>query len=1248
MFQTLVKGAYKHGYLFITAAWLYTLSFIISNYWSANISPSNAKATLEKYLAQQEHAFTTIAEDTTLVHSLVSENNNENKKRLLNKRLGVFTYQVNDLDNPIAVYWNTHAFSPGVNDLSKPDGSYFVEYQNGFFELLKRTITVGAKPFLLVGLIPIKWNYFKQTKYLKNYFVADNNIEDYYDISKENKGIGIRNAVGKILFYIRVNTKQTAESPNNMAIAIRIIAVLFLLLFINALARELSKKISIPKGFSFLILVLILFRIITYFFHFPFNFRQYELFDPAIYASSNLHPSLGDLLINVIIFFWVASFIKFSLSRANQNIVSFVPEKLKLWISYLGLILITVLSFYFVELIISLVADSSISFDVTNFFSLDIYTVISFVIITFLIISFYHITHALIQPALSLKFSWYQITIIILVTGLLILTFNITHAYTSVRLVLLVWLGCYIALILRRKKEITTALIKSSFFIFWIMGFSISVAVLIITQNRNIEIEKQKKFAEKLASQSDPAAESLFRIAITSLSDDFLTSNFPRLRSEFSNNYIKDSIISANFSGYLNKYDTHIYTFDQFYQPLFNEDSVTYSRLKTGIKNQKAIGEIPGLYYFETPANGFGFLYEKTIQQTDSLIGRIFIVADPRKYASEALYPELFKEIGESSDDADINYSYAIYNKLRLVNYFNDYNFPVTIQRSSIPVTEFELRHHHGYNELWHNVDNSKVIIVVKMHSTFIEVLTLFAYLFCSFLAVVLFFHLGNFLLRIKFRYTGIKRLLHFNIRTQIQITIIAVSIFSFVIIGIATISFFMIRFDKNNQERLLRSMQIMAFEIERKIQSQLVFDDAYTLTNLGNNSDLGRQIMEVSEIHNVDVNFYDKTGKLSISTQPYIYNKHVVSNYMEPKAYQVLHYDKIVQFIQQEKLNNFDYLSIYVPLRDESGSTLAYLNVPYLNSQTELNRQISNFLVTLINLNAFIFVIAGIIALLVTDRITLSFSFIADKMKRIALGKANEEIVWDKNDEIGVLIQEYNKMVKKLEESAITLAKNERESAWREMAKQVAHEIKNPLTPMKLSIQYLQKAVDNNASNVKDLSRQVASTLVQQIDQLAKIASDFSQFANINDLKVEQFDIGEVLQMLVLLHKTSEHVNIDYKKEAGNYNILADKTQINRLFTNLIKNAIEASQENEISNIKIHQYDESDYVVVSIKDNGEGIPEDRWDKIFVPSFTTKSSGTGLGLAICRGIVEKANGKIWFKTKEGEGTTFFISIPISE
>jgi nitrogen fixation/metabolism regulation signal transduction histidine kinase len=440
--------------------------------------------------------------------------------------------------------------------------------------------------------------------------------------------------------------------------------------------------------------------------------------------------------------------------------------------------------------------------------------------------------------------------------------------------------------------------------------------------------------------------------------------------------------------------------------------------------------------------------------------------------------------------------------------------------------------------------------------------------------------------------------------------------------------------------------MKIMVNEMQKKLVDHNSFDNALTVYDSVSNNPLQKLVDEVSDIHGVDVNVYLPNGNLQVSSQANVYDKGVLSKKINPAAYYHLNFLKEVQHVQEEEIGNLSYFSIYAPVRDDKGVMYAYLNIPYFASQPELNQEISNFLVTIIILNAFIFLIAGLIALFIANRITRSFSFISEKMQEVNLGKMNEQIVWNRDDEIGELVKEYNKMVAKLGESAIALAKSEREGAWREMARQVAHEIKNPLTPMKLSIQYLQKAINNNQPNVKELSSNVANTLVEQIDHLSKIAADFSQFANIGNTYIELFDLHDVIGSLKELYRPDHNIEFKWKPVNEKVIVEADKTQMNRLFTNLFANAVEACNGNKICKIEVTEEQENGSILISIKDNGEGIAPEMQSRIFIPNFTTKSSGTGLGLAMCKSIVEQAKGKIWFETETEKGTVFHVELPV--
>ena len=1246
MITILRKAVFKHGYLFITAAWLYTFSFIVTNYLTYTSSPKKVQQQLSKHIINKEKKVASLVSNTTLLQSLINDADaGEEKINLIKEDFGFFVYTINDIGNPILSYWNNNKYYITPEDLQKQDGYYFVNYQNGDFELIKNTLQVNGKNIVVASLIPIRWHYFMENKYLHAGFNNYEKLDNKYEITTANKGLPIINSNNQTLFKIQKKIEGFELGYDWLTILLRTIAIMLLFFFLNAIAHEIVAKKGFANGFVFLCISIFTIRLLTYFISFPFDYSELSLFDPSIYASNFLHPSLGDLLINTILIFWIIIFFKF-----NKKINSTLQKKSS-YTPYLQLFALCCITLVMASVIRSLVFDSKISFDVSNFFSLTIYSVISFIILCLIILSFFHLSHILLKEVFAKGLPPHIQLLVIAVSGLLLLSFTIGSTAMASNMVVLCWLLLYVVFLNYRKADIELSILKSSFFIFWVMFFAISVAALVINQNRYIELEQRKKWAEKLAQQNDPNSENLLKIATTNFGDTFLSKNYTRLQKEFSNKYIKDSLINQNFSGYLNKYDTRIYTFDNLFHPLHNDDSTSYAVIKTIILNQGKPTSIENLYSYDKPNQKLSYLYEKKILQNNIVNGYLFVVVKPKRYKSEALYPELFRQVQDLSTDFNTNYAYAVYNNAKLISNYNDYSFPSTLTKVSLPIFEFEQRRNNGFSELWYNANNGKRVIIVKKNSWVLELVTLFAYLFCAFLIIIALIHIGGFLVRTRFRRKGFKKLFQFNIRSQIHATIIFISIFSFIIIGIATISFFIYRFNQSNQERLSKSIHVMANQIEEKIKvvkSQLFFDDDLTINDVGFGSDLERKINEVSEIHNVDVNFYNATGSLIASTQPYIYNKHLLSDKMDTKAFYELHHNKNIRFIQSEKVAGFPYLSIYIPVNDGEGKTYAYLNIPYLNSQAELNQEISSFLATLINLNAFIFLIAGAIAFLVTNRITSSFSLISEKMKKINLGKENEIIEWNKNDEIGVLVNEYNIMVSKLGASAKALAQSEREGAWREMARQVAHEIKNPLTPMKLSIQYLQKAINNNSSNVKELSQQVATTLVEQIDQLSKIAGDFSQFANIGNVQLEKFDVSDVIASLVQLYQTQNNVQINWQKEKGIYFIEADKTQISRLFTNLIKNGVEAFEENEIIEITIEQKLVNNQLQISISDKGLGIKPAMQDKIFTPNFTTKSSGTGLGLAMCKGIVEKANGTIWFETEINRGSTFFVSLPLAK
>ncbi|HEX7458335.1 MAG TPA: HAMP domain-containing sensor histidine kinase, partial [Ginsengibacter sp.] len=1157
-------------------------------------------------------------------------------------------YRITPFDEPQPIFWNTQIILPDSTIFDKPDGNYFQRLVNGWYVISKKSYeNSNGLLYEIVSLIPVKWNYYVVNKYLVNSFVAINNIQAEYDISPKPTNIVIKDSNGENLFYLSQLKVNIVNHDNIVSIWLRILAGVLVLFFIQKFARFYFEKKGFWPSFLVLIISIILLRTLSYFLPIPLNFKQLELFSPDVYGSNFIFYSLGDLLINSLLFIWVVLFIRvhYRFEHAGFNFNTKFKKYTVVGFISLLMIVITILCGNIVR---NLVSDSQISFDVINFFTLNIYSVVGFIVLSCVATGYFFLIQLLLHPVKKIiEFNWFVLYVFIAVIGLFYLSLRFHSPYITFNLSLLAWLLFFIYLLNKVSLAIDTYNLISSRFIFWLFFFSISITAAIVIQNSKKELEQRKHFAENIANRADPAGERIISVILSDFNNESLRGIFDRFKNPYQNKILKDSLINENFSGYLNKYDTRIYTFNANEAPLFNEDSTNFNSLNAIIQTQGKKTEIPDLYYYDISYDRFNYISKKEIADSSgNKKGYIFIVSTPKKYKSDALYPELFSKGSTNSIESSSVYTFAIYNDNQLSSSNNDYPFPTTIDPASFTYNEFRIVNRNGYEELWYRANEDKVIVIARRDDFFIESITLFAYLFCSFLVITVLFNFLNKLLGSKIKSENFRSFWQFTIRNQVHGTIIMISIFSFLVIGITTILFFISRYHSNNREKLSRTIHVMENEIRNSIDTMSTGNIKLMDFDSVSNEKLDETINRVAGIHAADINLYDLNGDLKVSSLPLPYIKGIVSEKMDPVAFFHLNKLKDVQFSQEQLIGSLEYLSNYVPVRDETGKEYAYLNIPYFESQSNLQDEISNFLVTIINLNAFIFLIAGIIALFITNRITRSFSLISNKMKEINLEKTNEEIIWTRKDEIGELVNEYNKMVKKLDVSAQLLAKSEREGAWREMARQVAHEIKNPLTPMKLNLQYLQMAIDNNSPGVKKISLYVSNILLEQIEHLSKIASDFAQFANLGNTKNQLFDINRTLVSVASLYSTNEKLKININLYPHEILIEADKTQINRLFTNLLQNAIQSVPETRKAIIEIESHLSGKHVLVSVKDNGNGISSEMYSKIFIPNFTTKTSGTGLGLAMCKGIVEKLNGKIWFETEEGKWTIFFVELPV--
>ena len=1240
----------RNIYLILTGIFLFIAAFAINAYLSGNSNTRILRNSIESFLQERENDFQKLIRNELKIRRLSDKNYSlAELNDLVDKQYGVLIYERNHPFSEHLTFWSDQSSILPDSFLLKPDGNYFATLSNGQFEVIKHSFNqLLPYPLTVVALIPVRTQYFISPENLKPAFVGFPSAENRVRITAGPSPFPVRNREGQTLFYLTKTESYHAAKFSLLLLLVVFAGVLLLMVVIHNMAHGIAEKYSRLAGIVFLVLTLICIRIITYYFPGIFHFRQYELFDPTIYSSNFILRSLGDLLINALLFCWIVLFIQQEIGEYRIPLFRVFSKRALVIIGTMTLLVI--ITFLFADIVQSLVADARISFNVTNAFSLTIYSVISFIVLAALALSYFIFTQILLRLIKDyLAGNLLIISIVVAAIGLADLTFHNETKLVELDIDVLIWLLCYLWLMIRNIVTGLRFRLNISEIMFWLFIFSGSISVIIIFENKKIERDQRIGLAERLAEQSDPSSEILISSSLIYFGNDLLQNQFDRFRNPVENHYLKDSLINSNVSRYLTKYDTKIYTYDSTEKPLYNQEPVSFDTLNTIFKLQGKPTTIPNLMYYEKTYNEFSYIYKKQIENSAGKTeGYIFVQAESKSYKTEGLAPQLTQQRKEYLPQYSPVYSYAIYNDNELVTYFNNYPFPTELDDSLLPRQDYEQRKNNGYDELWHIASDNEIIVIAKRDNLLIEAITLFAYLFSAFLILVALFWLSSVLIQTRLHWSQLKRFLELNIRSQIQTTIIFVSLFLFLVIGVSTIFFLINRYNRNNQDRLSASLKVITGEISTRLQA---FQNTANMSNPVKQmprEDLDRIINNVAEIHNADINLYNINGSLIVSSNPFIYTKGILSDQMNPVAYYYMNHLGSIEFFNQEKMGDLSFQSIYCPLRSGKGRSTAYINIPSFNTEDELNDEISRFLVTIINLNVFIFLMAGTIAVFLTNRITTSFSLISEKMKQVNLSKTNELIEWKKNDEIGGLIREYNKMVAKLVESASALAKSEREGAWREMARQVAHEIKNPLTPMKLSIQYLQKANNSEAPNVKELTASVAKTLVEQIDHLSKIASDFSQFAHIGNPQNEVLDLHEMLSSLTSLYETMENVLFKWVPVREKILIYADKTQINRLFTNLLQNALEACHNRETCVISVSEELHSGNIIVRIRDNGEGIPEQMRSKIFIPNFTTKSSGTGLGLAMSQTIVEQAKGRIWFETVENAGTTFFIELPVYE
>ena len=402
----------------------------------------------------------------------------------------------------------------------------------------------------------------------------------------------------------------------------------------------------------------------------------------------------------------------------------------------------------------------------------------------------------------------------------------------------------------------------------------------------------------------------------------------------------------------------------------------------------------------------------------------------------------------------------------------------------------------------------------------------------------------------------------------------------------------------------------------------------------------MSEKIYQVSDVQSVKFSIYSLDGNLINSTLPKndisFINKELLTKILTQKD------SKIIQITQRE---NAQYRSSFSLILDDNFNPLWILNLPYYDDDNLNSYELDSFLIILGEVYFFLFILSIIISYFVSQYMTKAISEIALKMKQTRLDKRNSKIkIKARSKEVNSLVESYNNMVDMLDKNVQELSKSNKEQAWREMAKQVAHEIKNPLTPMKLSVQSFERDFSNDKKN-KEKVEDFTQTIIQQIDTMSSIASAFSNFAEMPTQQGEKLNIVKAVRLSLEIFKEK---HIVFESENDKLIVVIDRPQIVRIMTNLIKNAVQACESIKSPTIKVSIKKLSKSVRIIVKDNGAGIPENIRKNIFQPNFTTKSGGMGLGLGMVKNLVNSYEGKIDFESKINKGTSFRITFPLSD
>lgn len=1183
----------------------------------------NADSTDEKasFIEEQLH---TLAEDINREARLILTDGDSVKWSSFNNSFFL-------LDSTAVLAWSNNEFYPDLRSRVDSTGIFQLTRSNSGDFLFTSWPATNSR--ILVSMIPLVRKYPISNRYLSTEW--NDNIFDglrgvIFDSSgKEGSPIQLR---GQTSFRFQVE-----EMSLERGISSFILATLSLVLFIAGvylLTRKLSETRKHEWAFLVLASAFVLVRIIMISFDYPSGWRPSSVFDPQYFASSSYNSSVGDLFLNSIGILILCGYVFFTYHHWQV-----VKRLLQLsgWFRFLvGVVFITIAFFSFLYpflFVETIYHNSTILLDITETIHFDWLRTLSWLSVLAGAISAFFFVHVLINLTRSIL-----PTFLLFLIGLMIATtfftayFIIADRDYAITLPIAVIFFSILFL-----TDLTSSLRKLDpitfiYFFIFIAALGIQHGLSIKQFEEEKRAESQIKFASNYLIGRDVLGEYLLNEGTKRIRQDAFIQS--RLNNPFlTKSAIRQKIKQVYLNAYFDRYESQIYIYNSTGEPLDNSSPETLSAFTNRFKSTSTYTDYEGIYFIQPSDidSNKRYLSLIPISRADQTIGFIIIDLSLKRIIPQNVYPELlvdrrFAEFFENSGR-----SFSFIKDKKILSSFGTFNYERDFDFTDLGNDEFYrtgIKKRGFFHTGVEDVTGQVAVITSATYPNF-YVLTNFSF----------FFVLGVILLVITIVLYGMVSFLKgrkMNYAARIQLYIYLAFSLPLFVATITTLN----RVSKSAENELSQSFESNARNLGEGILSSVT---AYFNGALSR-EDFQNFLIEQAKVTNTDITFYDQTGKYVASSQPLIIESQIIAPLMNRLVWEKINKEGTSSMIVDETIGSLHFNNCYVTIKSpESGSIMGMLSVPFFDSANSLENTQVNVLSNFLTVFTIIFILFSILSFYVVNSLTFPLRFITRILSRTTLSGGNKPLEWKSNDEIGMMVSEYNKMVHNLEQSKNELARSQKESAWREIAKQVAHEIKNPLTPMKLTLQQMEYLLTMKRLD-DEKARTSINTLLTQVDILNEIASSFSAFARMPAPILERIDLVALLKKSVNLYLDYDGGEVEFKSSFNTAFVMGDEQLFNRIFSNIILNGLQSGNGQQVS-VHVNLRHVDNYYEISISDNGNGIAPEMINEVFIPYFSTKQSGSGLGLAISKQGIEQSGGEIWFDSAPGAGTTFYIKLP---